>query len=236
MIVDCSEARHCYLHGGRGAFIHTTCSKAVTDSNRRKANHLASDARMPNDTFPTLFAMGGDPVLRVGTSLPRVWKHHRSERRIGGSHGQRPDCDERGFGATNRAIFQRAFERRLRLAPVAKDRQYTSVIHDLPAANDYAFTAEALDKSGNVFARGMATKVAIATGVTAKVIIYLNELAPTTPFGNASPRIDGIAYSPAASVSAGWAGRAVGHRPRCRLWPDRHVELQLGSRWWHAGP
>jgi hypothetical protein len=82
-----------------------------------------------------------------------------------------------------------------RLALMAKDKQYTSVLHDLPVADDYAFTAEALDKGGNVFARGMATKVAIATGVTAKVIIYLNELAPTTPFANASPRIDGIALS-----------------------------------------
>ena len=90
----------------------------------------------------------------------------------------------------------------LRFAQVAKDKQYTSVIHDLPAANDYAFTAEAMDKSGNVFARGMATKVAIATGVTAKVIIYLNELTPTTPFANSSPRIDGIVLS-SDSISQG---------------------------------
>jgi hypothetical protein len=102
----------------------------------------------------------------------------------------------------------------LRLAPVAKDRQYTSVIHDLPVANDYAFTAEALDNSGNVFARGMATKVAIATDVTAKVIIYLNELAPTTPFGNASPRIDGIALSTASVQQGGLVGlSATAHDP-----------------------
>jgi hypothetical protein len=83
----------------------------------------------------------------------------------------------------------------LRLAFAAKVDQYTSTIHDLPVASDYAFTAEALDKGGNVFARGSATKVAIATGVTAKIIIYLNELTPTTPFANASPRIDGIALA-----------------------------------------
>jgi hypothetical protein len=83
----------------------------------------------------------------------------------------------------------------LRLALMAKDKQYASVIHDLPVANDYSFVAEALDKGGNVFARGITTKVAITTGVTAKVIIYLNELKPTTPFANSSPLIDGIVIS-----------------------------------------
>jgi hypothetical protein len=59
----------------------------------------------------------------------------------------------------------------LRLALMAKDKQYASVIHDLPVADDYAFTSEARDQSSNVFARGTATKVAINMGVTARVII-----------------------------------------------------------------
>jgi hypothetical protein len=83
----------------------------------------------------------------------------------------------------------------LRLVLVAKDQQYTSVVHDLPVANDYAFTAEALDKGGNVFARGMSTKVAITAGATAKVIIYLNEIRPT-PFANSSPLVDGVSADP----------------------------------------
>jgi hypothetical protein len=83
----------------------------------------------------------------------------------------------------------------IQLASAASDNQYASVIHNLPVANDYSFTAEALDKGGNVFARGTATKVAISAGETAKVTIYLNELAATTPFANASPLIDGIALS-----------------------------------------
>jgi hypothetical protein len=83
----------------------------------------------------------------------------------------------------------------LRLALMAQDQQYASVIHNLPVANDYAFIAEALDKGKNVFARGMATNVDVASGVTAKVIIYLNELDATAPFVNSSPLIDGVTLS-----------------------------------------
>jgi hypothetical protein len=102
----------------------------------------------------------------------------------------------------------------LRLALMAKDEQYASVIHDLPVASDYAFTAEALDQSGNVFARGTATKVAIDAGVTAKVIIYLNELAPTAPFANSSPLIDGIALSSGSIQQGGQVGlSATAHDP-----------------------
>ena len=102
----------------------------------------------------------------------------------------------------------------LRFALMEKDNQYASVIHDLIPANDYSFTAEALDKSGSVFARGMTTNVAITEGATAKVIIYLNDLAPPPPFSNSSPLIDGISLTSGVVVQGGQVGlSATAHDP-----------------------
>jgi hypothetical protein len=105
----------------------------------------------------------------------------------------------------------------LRLALMAQDKRYASVIHNLPVANDYAFIAEALDGSGNVFARGMVDRVDIAEGLTAKVIIYLNELDPPAPFVNSSPFIDGVTLSTGAIQQGGEVAlRATAHDPDAR--------------------
>jgi len=107
-----------------------------------------------------------------------------------------------------------AHETTSRLASITKNKLYTSVVSDLPVANDYTFTAEALDMDDNVIARGTASKVAIAAGATAKVIIYLNELAATTPFANASPHIDGIALSSGSIEQGGQVAlSATAHDP-----------------------
>jgi hypothetical protein len=95
-----------------------------------------------------------------------------------------------------------------------KSEQFQAVINQLPVANDYLFTAEALDDRGTVMAHGVATRVAISMGNTAKIIIYLNTTVQPTPYQNATPLIDSITLS-ADSVLPGGEVRlaATAHDP-----------------------
>jgi len=102
----------------------------------------------------------------------------------------------------------------LKLPLSRKADLFQAVINNLPVANDYLFTAEAFDGSGALLAHGVASSVVISKGNTARVIIYLNNLAQPPPFENASPLIDAITLSATSVVPGGEVGlAATAHDP-----------------------
>jgi hypothetical protein len=73
--------------------------------------------------------------------------------------------------------------------------QLETIVGNLAAGTDYTFTATATDATGNPLYEGQATSVAIVAKQTTSVLIYLLQIAPSTPFGNSAPVIDSLVIS-----------------------------------------
>ena len=73
--------------------------------------------------------------------------------------------------------------------------QSSTFIRNLPVANDYLLTADALSSDNVIIAHGAVTAVSIVKGKTTQVIIYLNAVTVPQPTGNSSPIIDAILLS-----------------------------------------
>jgi hypothetical protein len=102
----------------------------------------------------------------------------------------------------------------LRVPLPAKGGKFAAVINNLAAADDYIFSADALDGSGKVIAYGVAVKVSIIKGKTARVIIYLNDIRERPPFSISSPLIDAITVSAISVLPGGQVTlAALAHDP-----------------------
>jgi len=73
--------------------------------------------------------------------------------------------------------------------------QLETEVGNLPTGTDYTFTASAADATGTILYEGSVTSVAIVAKQTASVLIYLLQVAPSTPFGNSAPVIDSLIIS-----------------------------------------
>jgi len=80
--------------------------------------------------------------------------------------------------------------------------QASTVFRNLPVANDYLLTADALGSDNLILAHGAVAGVSIFKGKTTQVIIYLNQVTSPTPFANSSPLIDAITL-PTDAVAPG---------------------------------
>jgi hypothetical protein len=85
---------------------------------------------------------------------------------------------------------------------MVKDDEASTVFKNLPVASDYLLTADALDSDNVLLAHGVVAAVSIVRGQTTTVIIYLNQITPSTPFVNSSPLIDAITL-PTDAVAPG---------------------------------
>ena len=73
--------------------------------------------------------------------------------------------------------------------------QIETIVGNLPAGTDYTFTANATDATGTLLYSGSASSVAIVAKQTTSVLIYLLQVAPSTPFGNSAPGVDALVIS-----------------------------------------
>lgn len=91
--------------------------------------------------------------------------------------------------------------------------QYSAWIQSLPPANDYTFTAIALDGSENVVLQGSVSRQTISGGRTASVTIYLNRPTRGDPtYVSSAPIIDSVtATSLAASYGDTLQFQATAH-------------------------
>ncbi len=95
-----------------------------------------------------------------------------------------------------------ALSRPLTLPLLMKGDPTSTVFKDLPVANDYLLSADALGSDNVVFAHGVVAAISIAKGKTTQIIIYLNPVTQLVPFVNSSPLIDSITL-PADAVAPG---------------------------------
>jgi hypothetical protein len=80
--------------------------------------------------------------------------------------------------------------------------QASTIFKNLPVANDYLLSADALGSDNVILAHGAVAAVSITKGKTTQVIIYLNAIVAPTQFVNSSPLIDAITL-PTDSVPQG---------------------------------
>ena len=85
---------------------------------------------------------------------------------------------------------------------LAKGDQASTVFKNLPVANDYLLTADALGSGNVILAHGAVAALSIVKGKTTQVIIYLNPVTPPKPSVNSSPLIDAITL-PTDAVAPG---------------------------------
>jgi hypothetical protein len=81
--------------------------------------------------------------------------------------------------------------------------QSSTFIRNLPVANDYLLTADALSSDNVIVAHGAVTAVSIVSGKTTQVIVYLNPVINPPSFGNSSPIVDAILLSADTVVPGG---------------------------------
>ena len=86
---------------------------------------------------------------------------------------------------------------------LVKGDQTSTVFQNLPIANDYLLSADALGSDNVILAHGVVAAVSIVKGKTTQVIIYLNPVTQPVPFVNSSPLIDAITLPADAVVPGG---------------------------------
>jgi hypothetical protein len=80
--------------------------------------------------------------------------------------------------------------------------QASTVLKNLPVANDYLLTADAFGSDNVIFAHGVVAAVSVAKGKTTQIIIYLNPVTQPPQFVNSAPLIDSITL-PADTIAPG---------------------------------
>jgi hypothetical protein len=85
---------------------------------------------------------------------------------------------------------------------LVKGDQASTVFKNLPVADDYLLTGDALGSGNVILAHGAVAAVSIVKGKTTQVIIYLNPVTPPQPSVNSSPLIDAITL-PTDAVAPG---------------------------------
>ncbi len=94
-----------------------------------------------------------------------------------------------------------------------KNGQYTAQVNQLVTGSDYVFSASAMDSHSTTIFHGVANSVAITSGATTQVALYLDQVNPTGP-SYAVPVIDSVSFSPSQVGQGGTASlSATAHSP-----------------------